>query len=267
MSCEHAHIAWIEYLEQQEAGAQVSWEAFLTRHPGCEAELNQFRKLWQEMDALPEVTPSPELAPRFYAMLEGYQKGLEAGQQRSPSQFWQQLQQLWQHLQTPRWAYAFILFGIGIGLGLIMNRGNDSQQIAELSEEVRQVREVALLSLLNQNSVGERLQAVSLSYDLEEVNQTVTDALLQTLREDPSVNVRLSTIEALRAQAHDPRVRQGLIQAISGQESPLVLLALAETMVILNEKGSLPQWNEVLEQEHLQPEVKEQLRERLEIFL
>ena len=267
MNCEHAHIAWIEYLENKQAGKQLPWEEFLAQHPGCEEELNHLHSLWTDMEALPQVVPSAELPARFYAMLEGYQKGMEAGVQGQTSRFWERLRQVWQDLQTPRWAYAFILFGLGIGLGLLMNRGNNDQQLTALSQEIRQVREVALLSLLNQSSVGERLQAVSLTYDLDRVDQQVADALLQTLREDPNVNVRLATIEALRAQAHNPHVRQGLIQAISFQDSPLVLLALAETMVLLKEKGSLPEWDEVMKGENLAPEVRQQLQEHLEILL
>ena len=79
-----------------------------------------------------------------------------------------------------------------------------------------------MLSLLENPSATERLRAVGYTKNLNDANGRVIDALLTTLNNDPNVNVRLVTLEALAELAHDPRAREGLVQSLTKQESPLV---------------------------------------------
>ncbi|MFT7151046.1 MAG: hypothetical protein ACI82Q_002921, partial [Nonlabens sp.] len=59
----------------------------------------------------------------------------------------------------------------------------------------------------------------------------------------------------------DPIIREGLINSISEQESPLMQLALAELMVELQEKKSVEEFNDIIEDEYTPEEVKTTLRE------
>ena len=113
-----------------------------------------------------------------------------------------------------------------------------------------------VLSLLENPSATERLQAVSMSTQLPDPDNQVIDALLTTLNYDPNTNVRLVTLEALTKYAHTPRVRQGLVKALAHQDSPILQLALADLMVKLQEKRSLQSLRQLLRQRGLVPEVK-----------
>jgi hypothetical protein len=82
------------------------------------------------------------------------------------------------------------------------------------------MRQTMLLTMLEQPSATDRLKAVTYTDELDEVDDKVIDALLQTLNNDPNVNVRLVTVEALHKLASHPKVRQGLIQSITRRNLP-----------------------------------------------
>jgi hypothetical protein len=113
-----------------------------------------------------------------------------------------------------------------------------------------------LLSLLNDPSASQRIRAVSYSDEISNVNQKVIGALFTTLNEDPNVNVRLATLEALVKLAGEPKVREGLVRSIDLQESPLMQSAIADAMVTLQEKSSVPYLQKLLSKKDLNQMVK-----------
>jgi hypothetical protein len=70
----------------------------------------------------------------------------------------------------------------------------------------------------------------------------------------------------LRQFADEPQVREGLIQSITRQESPLVQIALADVMVGLQEKRSVKQLQRLLEQENLDETVKIKIKETVKVL-
>jgi hypothetical protein len=69
----------------------------------------------------------------------------------------------------------------------------------------------------------------------------VLTTLLDTLRHDPNVNVRLASIDALRSFAAADSVRTGLVDALGSksQVSPLVQIALIDTLTDIRERRSV----------------------------
>jgi hypothetical protein len=88
----------------------------------------------------------------------------------------------------------------------------------------------------------------------------VAEALLTTLNNDPNVNVRLVTLDALVRFARDPLVREGLIKSIAQQDSPLMQSAIADVMVKLQEKGSVQSLQELLRKK----DINEMVRKKIE---
>ena len=82
------------------------------------------------------------------------------------------------------------------------------------------------------------------------------DALFTTLNEDPNVNVRLATLDALVKLAHDPKVREGLVRSIDLQDSPIMQSAIADVMVKLQEKSSVQYLQKLLGKKDLNQMVK-----------
>ena len=105
--------------------------------------------------------------------------------------------------------------------------------------ELRDLREMITLSLMQQQSASNRLKGVSWSGQIDRPSSEVVAALLDTLMHDSNVNVRLATIDALERFASQDVVRRGTIQAVDRQVSPLVQIALIDFMVKVNERESI----------------------------
>jgi hypothetical protein len=92
-------------------------------------------------------------------------------------------------------------------------------------------------------------------------------SLLTTLENDDNDNVRLLALETLIKYAGKPEVREGLIHAISMQSSPMVQIRLAEIMVSLQEKRSVPEFKKVLNNAQLNYSVRTKIDEAVQTLI
>ena len=246
----------------------VEIEAFLAENPGCRQAWDEIKDLWQETSFHPSPEPLPGHRERFLQKLtewdtEAAQHPFKS-QNKTPFSMGQWLKDA-SRLRAASWAMLFIC---GLGLGYWLNSGKSANnQMEALQSEVHQMREMLMLNMLKQPSAVERLKAVSLSTQLSHADTTVISALLQTLNQDPNTNVRLVAIEALLQFADHPEVRSGLIRAIPHQDSPLVQLALAESMVAMKETQSIQPFRQLLQSDSMDVEVRERLEESVEVLM
>src|SRR5688572_19779849 len=119
------------------------------------------------------------------------------------------------------------------------------------------MRQLVTLALLKQPSASERLRGVNWSHRVGQPGREVLDALLRTLDSDPNVNVRLAAVDALQQFAGDATVRKGLLRSLAAQKSLLVQIELIGLMVELKEKDSVPVLKQMLEQQKLNPDVRQ----------
>lgn len=124
---------------------------------------------------------------------------------------------------------ASVTLLLGLFTGFVLMRQNKVQNDALVSQ-LNQLRDEVLISKLDNKSTSARLQAVGLTQEMSDVSIKVTDALIFTINNDPSDNVRIASIEALIPFGEMETVRSGLISAIPQQRSPLVLISLAEAL-------------------------------------
>lgn len=199
--------------------------------------------LWNRLGALPDERPDPVLRTRFDAMLDAYQHGLEHGEQRSGDR----------GLSLSRWFESWWpsrpVFQFGIAMACLLSGGligylvTDSRvkvgELAKLHEELTNTREMVAMSLLQQQSAGERLRGVSWSHQLQRPDAEVLMALGNTVKFDSSVDVRLAAVDALRKFGSIPLVRKALLDALNKEKSPLVQLALIEELANLRERESV----------------------------
>lgn len=224
------------------------------------------RRLWDKMGELPVPEPSAKMEVRFQAMLETFRAN--QAEKRNPlSRIIQQFRHLFTGQPGFAWTYSLLLVAVGIGLGLLSVRPapvrTDRSQIETLSGQVHELREMVMLSLLQNPSASERMKGVSYTSEIKTVNREVTEALLTTLNEDPNINVRLMTLEALTHIAGNPEVREGLVHSILRQDSPLVQAALADVMLKLQEKRSIPSFKKLLQQKDLNDMVRSKIEQTI----
>jgi hypothetical protein len=111
--------------------------------------------------------------------------------------------------------------------------------LIEVRRELREMRELLMLSLLQQQSATERLRGVSGSVQIERPGTEIIHALLETLTHDPNVNVRLACVDALRRFSEEDIVRRGTVQALAASSSPLVQIALIDFIVESKDKDAI----------------------------
>lgn len=233
----------------------------------CREELETLKTVWMLMGEIPVTEPSASMQSGFNAILKNYIKD-----QKTDKQWWQKLaerfRELWQLQPRLQLAYSFLLLLVGIGGGYLLNKSDrdmaaTGRQVNLLSAQVTEMKQAMMVSLLDNPSASERMRAVSYTDSISKTNSKITEALLETLNNDPNVNVRLVTLDALVKFSHDPMVREGLIQSISRQESPLIQSAIADVMVKLQEKRSVKPLRELLDKKDLNETVKIKIRESI----
>lgn len=223
------------------------------------SELESLEQVDSRLAASADPIPSLQQDDRFYAMLS---------KAKSRKGLWN-MGFNWPSLQVlmPRLAFAVVLIIAGFGVGYYTNRPAAQGDVKELTHEVTQLREMVMLSLLEKESATDRLKAVSLTSEMNQASQKVTHALIQTLNHDENVNVRLAALDALMPYVRDGKVREELVRSIGHQDSPLVQVALAELMAALQEKRSVDGLQKILRDEHTPKEVKEKIKESIDVLI
>jgi hypothetical protein len=232
MACEdvRAHVA--DYL----AGAATATAAEVASHlrtcRTCAVEVEGLRDIWDLLGQVPaERSDSAALRTRFDRALAEYQQvsGEAASSPTRP------------HVSLSTWwpagpvvqvglAAAVLLLGVVLGRQMLSPPGRDPQ-MAALRQEVREMRQMVTLSLMQQQSASERLKGVTWTGRIDQPGREVVTALLDALMHDPDVNVRLATVDALRRFAEREGVRRGALDALQRQTSPLVQIALIDFLV------------------------------------
>lgn len=217
-------------------------------------DLEKFEEIVQRTDF---GSPSLRLDDQFYSMLS---------QEKARQKHFAFQLPNWNVL-LPRMAFALVFIVIGFfGTYFFISKSTGSE-VKQLTQEVSDLKEMMMLSLLEKESATERLRAVSLTNEMSGVSENVTKALIKTLNNDENVNVRLAALDALKMYVQDSSVRLALVQSIAQQDSPLVQIALAELMAALQEKKSVREFEQLLKDKRTPEDVKNRIKKNLEVII
>ena len=239
MECQDVHAALADHLDGAlPPDAADDLAAHLRGCAACAAEADGLSETWGMLASV-TVTPPDSVAmrARFDALLAGYSEGAGAASEATIMR-----------AAPPRWHWSRgLAYGLAAAavlvLGVLIGRqsgapaappASTDSQLAALREELRDVRQMMTLSLLQQQSASERLKGVTWTEQIDDPDHEVTNALLVALTTDPNVNVRLASIDALRRFGGQPSVRRGVLDALPRQMSPLVQIALIDFVVEVN---------------------------------
>lgn len=157
-------------------------------------------------------------------------------------------------------ALIFLAAGFFVGRHSDSTRNADSQELMAMHRELGSMRQLVVLSMLQNQLASERLQGVTWSRQVERPDPEILSALLHTLRLDPSVDVRLAALDALRRYGSQPQVRTGLIESLQVQQSPLVQIALIDLLVELKERDATAPLRKFQQAPDLNPAVKQRVQ-------
>ena len=222
-------------------------------------------ELHDEIGNISIPAPSKEMDSRFQMMLNEEKKKNLIGET-----VLEQKRSFFQRIPSPLWRIAagiglFLLGWFGASWFGIGNR--EKGQLANLGGEVVKLRETLILAMIDQNSPMERIKAVNMVSQMEQVDDKIIQSLLTTLENDNNDNVRLIALDALTRYTDKPVVRESLIHAIAKQTSPIVQLRLAEIMVSLHEKRSVPEFEKILNNVNLNYSLRNKLDETVKTLI
>jgi HEAT repeat protein len=243
-------------------------ESHLAGCADCMKEFEVSRKIWNLMGEIPQPEPSAAMQTTFNTILSGYKEEIVI--KRNPVKEWfNKFREFWWLQAQPRLAFSLLLVAAGLIGGYLLHQPEQSaisynKQIDSLSSQVSEMKQVMMLSLLQDPSASQRIRAVSYTDEISNVNLKIIDALFTTLNEDPNVNVRLATLEALVKLAGESRVREGLVRSIDLQESPIMQSAIADAMVKLQEKSSVKSLQRLLGKKDLNQMVKTNIEKNIQ---
>jgi len=257
MRCDEISELLPDYFQNDlPASSRSRVEAHLRECGDCAVQA----RLWTRLGELPDVRPSPRVRERFEAMLDLYQEGRRerraAARTAIPS-------------VRPAFAYAAALMILGIGFiaGRSVRPTQERSEVAALRAELSNtndriagLNQLVVVSMLQQQSAGERLQGVNYSLQVSRPNPEIVSALLRSLRADPSVDVRLAALDSLRRYRDDLQVRRGLLDSLQPKQSPMVQIALIDALVDLKDADSVPQIKQLQEAPDLNPLVRDRAR-------
>ena len=259
MKCDEIGELLPDYLQ---GSLKAEQDELVEKHIAECADCREDVVIWKKLSLLPVEQPSAGARERFEAMLHAYQTGRD---DKASAGFAREKRgSVWNWLRSPvgavAWSAALLVIGIFAGnyWGNRTTHSNNGQdEIAAIRTELTNMRQMVVLSMLQQQSASERLQGVSYSRREEQLDPQVMSALVHTLRYDGSVDVRLAALDALSRHGAQPQVHKGVVDALQEQQSPLVQVALIDLMLEWRDPDAAQRLRNFVQTPNLNPTVKQ----------
>jgi hypothetical protein len=262
MRCEQISELLPDYLQGSLSPDQRhTVEAHLEECVDCSEEA----ALWKKLSLLPVDQPGPESRARFEAMLQAYQAGRSnqpgggSESRKRPSAWnWNVFHWLRSPVGTMAWSVALLAIGVFTGLRLAGPKP-PSPDLAAVQSELTSMKQLVVLSMLQQQSASARLEGVTWSTREQQLDPQVLSALLHTLRYDVSVDVRLAALDALSRHGRQPQVHNAIMDSLQQDQSPLVQVALIDLMLEWRDRDATHRLQELEQTPNLNPTVRQRV--------
>ncbi len=207
----------------------------------------QLREVLHTMDKVNPLSPSGKLKMEFEKALQ-----IEiAAQKKTKTVIFTSI--------FYRAAAAVLLVMAGVAIGnWVSNNQQQAKEMAELKQQMEENRRVMLTMMENQQSASQRMQGLSVAYEMDKPDDEIVKVLVKTMNEDPNSNVRLAAMDALGKFSNETNVRGALIQSLSSQKDPVVQIALIQLLVKMKEKGVIKQLEEMTKDASTMKAVKDE---------
>jgi hypothetical protein len=262
MKCEHIAELLPDYLHGNLSPDQhQNVEAHLEQCADCSEEV----VIWRKLSFLPVEQPSPASRARFEAMLHAYQAG--RSNQPADNSPWRKRASAWNWnvfhwLRSPvgamAWSAALLAIGVFAGLRLAGPQP-PSLDLAAVQSELASMKQLVVLSMLQQQSASARLEGVAWSTRDQQLDPQVLSALLHTLRYDASVDVRLAALDALSRHGRPPQVHKAILDSLQQQQSPLVQVALIDLLLEWRDPDAAQRLQALQQAPNLNPTVRQRV--------
>ena len=270
MNCTQAQDRFADLLDPRLAGDETAEvRTHLASCPDCQREYSALAQTLAALDALPAAKPGPALRKNFYAMLEEEKNSATSIQAAAFRHRRTARASLWRWILAPAAAGVLALgaFLAGTRYTAPATPGIDpattkviaslQHQIATLQGQVDSVGQLVVTSLNQQRSTSERLQGVLATLDKKNPDQKVISDLIGSLALDPSINVRLSALDALYPHADQQVVRSSVLATLPREPNPLVQVAMIDFLVAARDREASPELERMARSETIDRAVRE----------
>lgn len=271
MNCTQAQDRFAELLDGRLAESDTAAvRAHLASCPECQREYASLAQTLAALDRLPAPAPSPRLRASFYATLEEEKNSATSIRAAVERRHRASRASLWRWILSPAAALALALAGFYVGTSyapstpaaspapvVATTDAETKRELAELRAQVDKMGQAFVASLLQQQSTNERLHAVLTKIDEKNPDQKDLASLVGALALDPSVNVRLSALDALYPHADREIVRNGVLASLPREQNPLVQVAMIDFLVAARERNATPELQKLANNQALDNAVRE----------
>ena len=277
MHCKEVQAVLIEYLDQSlDVGLAAVVKKHIDRCTACQQEVLEVQELLVAMKDSPSEIPTKALRDNFNTLLQSELNmvsmthlleedatdgGGEAGGRKKGTLL---------PFSSPVWkvAAAIVLLVGGAWIGSVLQEKKDAMpdQLTSLQKEVKEMKQVLLFSLIDDESASQRIKAVSYAEEMSNPNQDVIDALMNTLNNDKNANVRLASLYSLARWADSRTVRDSLVQSLSKQTEPIVQIVLINLLAEKRETRAIAPMKAILSNGKALKEVKDAAQKGLRVL-
>lgn len=205
-------------------------EAELDRNEELKTLYNQLQQVMGKMGSASELEPTESLKRGFEHFLNQETKQMPKG--KSVSMF----------PMFYRIAASIVLLLVAGVTGYWVRKDMQNQEkMAAMEKALEDNKRVMMALLDNQLSPSQRMQGVTVAYEMSKPDDEIVNILVKTLNNDPNTNVRLAALDALGKFSSEADVRKALIESLSSQKDPVIQIALIQLMVAMKEKSVIKQ--------------------------
>ncbi|GLU43014.1 HEAT repeat domain-containing protein [Allomuricauda sp. NBRC 101325] len=233
--------------------AKTAFEKHVENCNDCQSELEEMKAFLNVLDE-DVAPPSNRLKANFEAALEQ-----EKQHQGKVVQLESKSSSNWTG-NVLKIAASIALLVASFQMGSLFQQRKADADIAQLQDETNQMKQTAMLSLMENQSASKRIQGVNYIEEFEQPDEAIIQALANRLLKDENDNVRMTAFDALSKFTSSETVKNTFIDALGNEKNPSIQVALIQALVQIQEKKAAEPMKKLLEKEDTQPFIKEQIK-------
>jgi len=274
MHCKEIQAIMIEYLDQSlDAGVAAVVKKHLDSCPACQQEAAEMQLLLDAMKNTTMQKPAASLRDNFQTLLQSEMNMLSmshlledgGGEKAAPAKT-ARVAALPRRVWQAAAAIVLLLGGAWAGAALQHKKDSQPNEMATLQKEVKEMKEMLLFSLIDDESASQRIKAVSYTEEMSNPDEPVIDALINSLNKDKNANVRLAALYSLSRWADKQNVRDSLVLSLPKQTEPIVQIVLINLLAEKRETRAISPMKAILSNDKALKEVKEAAQKGLRVL-
>lgn len=252
MYCKDLEQLLPAYLEKSLTDdVQSEIAAHLSSCKNCKTELDKLTELDSKLSNVLDQEVPKRVDDAFAKMLENEKKESRPNLATKLNQKQIPLSSLL------RYAAGILLLITGGVVGYSLHPSAESStEVAGLKQEMVEMKNLVIFSLIKQESASERIKAVSYIKEMPKADPKLIETLFNTLNTDRNVNVRLAAAQALAKYKDSKEIAKEIVRSLEKQTEPLVQIMLINLAVETGDSEVGPELNKMIQRPDLMEEVK-----------